>query len=96
MKNAVNLVRRINVYLIRRALSTAKPFWKLFCFTLDRFRESRPNYTTTVRSKHIALAGIFGLYNKLVKLEGDNKSDRGRDNYAHLAPEDEANAARLI
>ena len=94
MKNAVNLVRQINVYLIRRALSTAKPFWKLFCFTLDRFRD-RPNYTTTVRSKHIALAGIFGLYNKLVKLEGDNKADRG-DNDSPLAPEDEANAARLI
>jgi hypothetical protein len=39
---------------------------------------------------------IIGLYNKLVKLEGHDKSDRGRENDSRLAPEDEANAARSI
>jgi hypothetical protein len=39
---------------------------------------------------------IIGLYNKLVKLEGHDKSDRGRENVSRLAPEDEANAARSI
>ena len=39
---------------------------------------------------------IIGLYNKLVKLEGHDKSDRRRENDSRLAPEDEANAARSI
>lgn len=39
---------------------------------------------------------IFGLYNKLVKLEGPDQSDRGGGNGRRLAPEDEANAARSI
>lgn len=39
---------------------------------------------------------IIGLYNKLVKLEGHDKSDRGPENVSRLAPEDEANAARSI
>ena len=39
---------------------------------------------------------IIGLYNKLVKLEGHDQSDRGGDNDRRLAPEDEANAGRSI
>ncbi len=39
---------------------------------------------------------IIGLYNKLVKLAGPGKSDRGRETDSQLAPEDEANAARSI
>ena len=39
---------------------------------------------------------IIGLYNKLVKLEGHDQSDRGGGNGRRLAPEDEANAARSI
>ena len=39
---------------------------------------------------------IIGLYNKLVKLEGHDQSDRGAGNGRRLAPEDEANAARSI
>ena len=39
---------------------------------------------------------IIGLYNKLVKLEGHDKSDREPENDSRLAPEDEANAARSI
>ncbi len=39
---------------------------------------------------------IIGLYNKLVKLAGQDKSDRRRENDSRLAPEDEANAARSI
>jgi hypothetical protein len=39
---------------------------------------------------------IIGLYNKLVKLEGHDRFDRGRDNDSRLTPADEANAARSI
>jgi hypothetical protein len=39
---------------------------------------------------------IIGLYNKLVKLEGHDRSDRGRDSDSRLTPADEANAARSI
>ena len=39
---------------------------------------------------------IFGLYNKLVKLEGHDQSDRGSGNGRQLAPEDVANAGRSI
>ena len=39
---------------------------------------------------------IFGLYNKLVKLEGHDQSDRGGGNGRQLAPEDVANAGRSI
>ena len=39
---------------------------------------------------------IIGLYNKLVELAGQDKSDRRRENDSRLAPEDEANAARSI
>ena len=39
---------------------------------------------------------LFGLYNKMVKLEGHDQSDRGGDNRRRLAPEDEANAGRSI
>ena len=38
----------------------------------------------------------LGLYNKLVKLEGHDQSDRGGDNDRRLAPEDEANSGRSI
>jgi hypothetical protein len=39
---------------------------------------------------------IIGLYNKLVKLEGHDQSDRGGGNGRQLAPEDVANAGRSI
>jgi hypothetical protein len=39
---------------------------------------------------------IFGLYNKLVKLEGHDQSDRGGGNGRQLAPQDVANAGRSI
>ena len=39
---------------------------------------------------------IFGLYNKLVKLEGHDQSDRGGGNGRQLGPEDVANAGRSI
>ena len=39
---------------------------------------------------------IFGLYNKLVKLEGHDQSDRGGGSGRRLAPEDVANAGRSI
>jgi hypothetical protein len=39
---------------------------------------------------------IIGLYNKLVKLEGHDRFDRGRDSDSRLTPADEANAARSI
>ena len=39
---------------------------------------------------------LFGLYNKLVKLQGHDQSDRGGDNGRQLAPEDVANAGRSI
>ena len=39
---------------------------------------------------------IFGLYNKLVKLEGHDQSDRGGGNGRQLAPGDVANAGRSI
>jgi hypothetical protein len=37
---------------------------------------------------------IIGLYNKLVKLEGHDRYDRGRDDESRLTPADEANAPR--
>ncbi len=39
---------------------------------------------------------IIGLYNKLVKLEGHDRSDRGGGNGRRLAPQDVANAGRSI
>ena len=39
---------------------------------------------------------LLGLYNKLVKLEGHDQSDRGGGKGRRLAPQDEANAARSI
>jgi hypothetical protein len=39
---------------------------------------------------------IIGLYNKLVKLEGHDRFDRGRDSDSRITPADEANAARSI
>jgi hypothetical protein len=39
---------------------------------------------------------IIGVYNKLVKLEGHDQSDRGDGNGRRLAPGDEANAGRSI
>jgi hypothetical protein len=39
---------------------------------------------------------IFGLYNKLVKVEGHDQSDRGGGNGRQLAPQDVANAGRSI
>ena len=39
---------------------------------------------------------IIGLYNKMVKLEGHDQSDRGGGNGRRLAPEDEANAGKSI
>jgi hypothetical protein len=39
---------------------------------------------------------IFGLYNKLVKLEGHDQSDRGRDKGSRLSQNDEANVTRSI
>jgi hypothetical protein len=39
---------------------------------------------------------IIGLYNKLVKLEGHDRFDRGRDSVSRITPADEANAARSI
>jgi hypothetical protein len=39
---------------------------------------------------------LFGLYNKLVKLEGHDRYDRGRDDESRLTPADEANAPRSI
>ena len=39
---------------------------------------------------------IIGLYNKLVKLQGHDQSDRGGGNGRQLAPEDVANAGRSI
>jgi hypothetical protein len=39
---------------------------------------------------------IIGLYNKLVKLEGHDRFDRGRDSESQITPADEANAARSI
>jgi hypothetical protein len=39
---------------------------------------------------------IIGVYNKLVKLEGHDRFDRGRDSDSRLTPADEANAARSI
>jgi hypothetical protein len=39
---------------------------------------------------------IIGLYNKLVKLEGDDRFDRRRDSDSGITPADEANAARSI
>ena len=39
---------------------------------------------------------IFGLYNKLVKLDGHDQSNRGGGNGRQLAPEDVANAGRSI
>jgi hypothetical protein len=40
---------------------------------------------------------IIGLYNKLVKLEGHDRFDRGRDSDSRITPPaDEANAARSI
>jgi hypothetical protein len=39
---------------------------------------------------------IIGLYNKLVKLEGHDRYDRGHDDELRLTPGDEANAPRSI
>ena len=39
---------------------------------------------------------IIGLYNKLVKLEGHDRLDRGQDNDTRFTSADEANAARSI
>ena len=39
---------------------------------------------------------IIGLYNKLVKLEGHDRFDRGRNSDSRITPADEANAARSI
>jgi len=39
---------------------------------------------------------IIGLYNKLVKLEGHDRYDRGRDSDSQITPADVANAARSI
>jgi hypothetical protein len=39
---------------------------------------------------------IIGLYNKLVKLEGHDRYDRGNDDRVRLTPADEANAPRSI
>ena len=39
---------------------------------------------------------IIGVYNKLVKLEGHDRFDRGRDSDSRLTPADEANAPRSI
>jgi hypothetical protein len=39
---------------------------------------------------------IIGLYNKLVKLEGHDRYDRGHDDDSRLTPADEANAPRSI
>ena len=39
---------------------------------------------------------VIGLYNKLVKLEGHDRFDRGRDRASRLTGVDEANAARSI
>jgi hypothetical protein len=39
---------------------------------------------------------IIGVYNKLVKLEGHDRFDRGRDSDSRITPVDEANAARSI
>jgi hypothetical protein len=39
---------------------------------------------------------IIGLYNKLVKLAGHDRSDRGGGNGRRLAPQDVANAGRSI
>ena len=39
---------------------------------------------------------IIGLYNKMVKLEGHDQSDRRGGNGRRLAPEDEANAGKSI
>jgi hypothetical protein len=39
---------------------------------------------------------IIGVYNKLVKLEGHDRDDRGRDDESRLSPADEANAPRSI
>ena len=39
---------------------------------------------------------VIGLYNKLVKLEGHDQSDRGGGNGRRLAPQDVANAGRSI
>ena len=39
---------------------------------------------------------IIGLYNKLVKLEGHDRYDRGRHNNPGVTPADEANVTRSI
>ena len=39
---------------------------------------------------------IIGLYNKLVKLEGHDRYDRGRQSESRITAADEANAARSI
>jgi hypothetical protein len=39
---------------------------------------------------------LFGLYNKMVKLEGHDQSDRGRDNGSPLTQKGEANVARAV
>ncbi len=39
---------------------------------------------------------IIGLYNKLVKVQGHDRYDRGQDNELRLTPADEANAQRSI
>jgi len=39
---------------------------------------------------------LFGLYNKMVKLEGHDQSDHGRDNGSPLTQKGEANVARAV
>jgi hypothetical protein len=39
---------------------------------------------------------VFGLYNKLVKLDGQDQPDRGGGNGTRLTPEEEANVVRAV